>query len=412
MDASEINLLDKDRFAQGTPHEWFTWLRANAPIWRHPEPDGPGFWVLSKHSYITELGRNPQVFSSDDLYGGPTGLTVADRSRMNDAAKGARSLPHMDPPDHTQYRLIVERRFRNRPISELEDRIRELTSELLDATLKRGVCDVVHDVASVVPITIICEMLGLPTEDRDKVIAIAKADFGVDDPEILTDKDAYVAAREGTQSYAHKLMALRREKPGSDLMTVLVQSTVDGRPLTDQEIALYFELFIDAGHETVLTALSQTVQAFVENPDELRRLAAHPELATSATEEALRWATPVMYFRRAVTEDIDFHGYRFKEGESVTMWYISGNRDDDVFIDPFRFDIGRNPNHHLTFGGGGPHFCLGARLARLEIRVFLEELAKRVGVIEAAGDPAPLRSNLFNAYKRLPVRFVPSLVNS
>jgi cytochrome P450 len=318
----------------------------------------------------------------------------------------------MDPPDHTQYRLIVERRFRNRPISELEDRIRELTSELLDATLKRGVCDVVHDVASVVPITIICEMLGLPTEDRDKVIAIAKADFGVDDPEILTDKDAYVAAREGTQSYAHKLMALRREKPGSDLMTVLVQSTVDGRPLTDQEIALYFELFIDAGHETVLTALSQTVQAFVENPDELRRLAAHPELATSATEEALRWATPVMYFRRAVTEDIDFHGYRFKEGESVTMWYISGNRDDDVFIDPFRFDIGRNPNHHLTFGGGGPHFCLGARLARLEIRVFLEELAKRVGVIEAAGDPAPLRSNLFNAYKRLPVRFVPSLVNS
>jgi cholest-4-en-3-one 26-monooxygenase len=401
----DINLLDLDVFARGMPHEWFTWLRKNAPIYHHPEPGGPGFWVLSKYQDIVDVSRRPELFSSDDLYGGPTGLTLEERQRMLKSAKGSKTLTHMDPPEHTAHRSLVERRFRNRPIAALEGRIREITAALLDSSIARGTCDFVYDVAAVVPTTIIMELMGLPESDRGKLMALANANFAVDDPEVIADSNAYVAAREGFQAYAKDLADQRRREPRDDVITTLVNSTIDDQPLSDQLIALFFEQFVAAGHETTLTAIAQGMNAYTENPDQWRALVDDPSLSTSAAEEVLRWSTPVTYMRRAVREDMNFKGARLTAGDSVTMWYISGNRDEDVFEDPFRFDVRRSPNPHIAFGGGGSHFCLGVRLARLETRVFFEELAKRVQDVELVAPVTPLRSNHFNALKRMPVRF-------
>lgn len=404
MREEDINLLDLDVFAQGMPHEWFTWLRKNAPIYHHGESDGPGFWVLSKYQDIVDVSRRPQLFSSDDMYGGPTGLTLDERQRMLSSAKGAKTLTHMDPPEHTAHRLLIERRFRNKPIALLEDRIRELTAEILDSSIGLGTCNFVYDVAAVVPTTIIMELMGLPESDRGKLLALANANFAVDDPEVIADSAAYVAARDGFQAYANDLADQRRREPRDDVITTLVNSTINDRPLSDRLIALFFEQLVAAGHETTLTAIAQGMNAYIENPDQWRVLLDNPSLSSSAAEEVLRWSTPVTYMRRAVREDVDLRDVHLRAGDSVTIWYISGNRDEDVFEDPFRFDIRRAPNPHIAFGGGGNHFCLGVRLARLETRVFFEELAKRRPDIELIAPPVPLRSNHFNALKRLQVR--------
>src|SRR5580692_2478457 len=226
MQEKDINLLDLDVFAQGMPHEWFTWLRKNAPIYHHDEPDGPGFWVLSKYQDIVDVSRRPQLFSSDDMYGGPTGLTLDERQRMLSSAKGAKTLTHMDPPEHTAHRMLIERRFRNKPIALLEDRIRELTVEILDSSISLGTCNFVYDVAAVVPTTIIMELMGLPESDRGMLLAFANANFAVDDPEVIADSAAYVAARDGFQAYAHDLADQRRREPRDDVITTLVNSTI------------------------------------------------------------------------------------------------------------------------------------------------------------------------------------------
>lgn len=402
---SEINFLDLDVFAGGMPHEWFTWLRANQPIYRHPVPDGSAFWVLSKYQDIVDVSRRPDLFSSDDMYGGPSGLTIAEQQRMLTSAKGSKTLTHMDPPEHTIHRSLVEKRFRNQPIAALEDRIREITGELIDSSISKGICDFVYDVAAVVPTTIIMELMGLPESDREMILRLANANFAVDDPDFVADSNAYTVARDSFQEYGRELANLRRLNPRDDVISTLVESRIDGEPLSDQLIALFFEQFVAAGHETTLTAISQGMNAFIENPQQWRALVDEPSLSISATEEVLRWSTPVTYMRRAVRQDMDFRGTKFSEGDSVTMWYISGNRDEEVFEDPFRFDIRRTPNNHIAFGGGGSHFCLGVRLARLETRIFFEELTKRVEDVESIGPPVPLRSNHFNAFKRLPVRF-------
>jgi cholest-4-en-3-one 26-monooxygenase len=197
---------------------------------------------------------------------------------------------------------------------------------------------------------------------------------------------------------------LRRRDPQDDVITTLVESTIDDQPLSDQTIALFIEQFVSAGHVTTLTAIAQGTNAFIQNPDQWQALVGDPSLSASATEEVLRWSTPNAYMRRGLREDMNFNGTKLSAGDSVTIWYISANRDEDVFEDPFRFDIRRTPNLHMAFGGGGNHYCIGARLARLETRVFLEEMAKRVTEIEQVGPAIQMRSHLFNALKRLPVR--------
>jgi cholest-4-en-3-one 26-monooxygenase len=446
MKASDINLLDKDVFARGEPHEWFTWLRQNAPVYRHPEPGGPGFWVLSKHADIVAASRDPTLFSSDVDHGGILGLTVAERAPIVLMSKGGKSVPLMDPPEHTPYRQALERGFRPRTVSAMEDQVREVVVRVLDEAIDRGNVDFVEDVAGRITLGVLAGLLGAPEADWPRLFQLANLAVGADDPEYAepftaglkqpgniareirraagelgfsglrflpmlwqaspSQRRNYMALYHGRgelQRYALALAQERRANPQEDLVTRLVQSNIDEQPMSDQNVVLYIELLLTAGHETSRTAMAHGLTQLVAYPEAYAELAADESLIPTAVEEILRWATPVQYFRRAALADTEIRGQQIKQGETVALWYLSGNRDEEVFEDPFHFDIRRDPNDHLAFGGGGPHFCLGNRLARLEIRVLLEELTRRAPEITGIGDAVPLRSNNIHGIKHLTV---------
>jgi cholest-4-en-3-one 26-monooxygenase len=404
MDLSDIDLLDRDRFTQGIPHEWFTYLRREAPVYRHPEPDGPGFWVLTKYDDVVAVGRDAETFSSDQKRGGVIGLEQPPPEQEDFTAEG-RLMLTMDPPDHTRYRKLVNRGFTPRQMRMLEPHIRDLTAQILDEVIERGECDFVVDVAAELPLQVIAELIGVPQEDRHKLFEWSNRMVGSEDPEYIVSAEEVQAAQIEMFMYANELAQQRRTTPRDDIVTALLTAEVDGDTLSEMDFNLFFLLLAVAGNETTRNSISHGVKAFCENPDQYRALVEDPTLADSATEEVVRWASPVMYFKRNVTRDTDFKGHAFKEGDKVSMWYISANRDEDVFDDPFTFDIRRNPNEHVGFGGGGPHHCLGSNLARMEIRVLLEEMARRIPEIETTDEAQPLRSNFIGGIKHLPVKF-------
>jgi cholest-4-en-3-one 26-monooxygenase len=449
MDASDIDLLDVDRFAKGMPHEWFTWLRKNAPVYRHPEPNGPGFWVLSKHEDISTASRNNALFSADIDNGGIVGLTEIARAPIKLTTKSGKNLALMDPPEHGPHRAALEKAFRPRSIAALEDQVRAVVNRVLDEALELGEVDFVDQVAGQVTLRVLAGMLGADEKDWPRLYDLANMAVGADDPEfvepLLRDltkpsqvlREVARAAREfgldglkvlpllrqasasqrrnflalykgrgELQRYAQNLATKRREHPGDDddIVTKLVQADLDGEPMSDRNVVLYLELFLTAGHETSRTAMAHGIDQLLDNPGVYAELRDDPSLIPGAIEETLRWATPVQYFRRAATEDTEIRGQRIARGDTVALWYLSGNRDEDIFDDPFTFDIHRKPNKHLSFGGGGAHFCLGSKLARLEIQVLLEELTKRVPELTRLGPSVPLRSNNIHGLKHLPVR--------
>ena len=403
----DINLLDRDRFAESIPHEWFTWLRENDPVHFHAEPDGPGFWVISKHADIVHINRDAASYSSDGARGGVVAIEEEFAARQAEAAEaGGNLMLQMDPPDHTRYRKLVNRGFTPRMIGELETHVRELTTEILDKALADGEGDFVVDIAAELPLEVIAELIGVPREDRHKLFEWSNRMIGSEDPEYRVSDEAQLNAQIEMFMYAQQLAEQRRASPGDDIISALLSSEVDGESLSDMDFNLFFLLLSVAGNETTRNAIAHGMNAFLDHPDQWRLFA--DDLDThlaGATEEILRWATPVLFFRRNATRDMELHGKTIKEGDKVTLWYISGNRDEDVFDDPFRFDITRTPNPHIAFGGGGPHFCLGAQLARMEIHVLFEELAKRVHHVEALGKPERLRSNFIGGIKHLPVRY-------
>lgn len=406
MDATQINLLDRDRFTQSIPHEWFTWMRQNDPVFHHPEPDGPGFWVITKHADIVQCNRDAASFSSDGARGGVVVLEQARQDEAQQQEAGGNLMLQMDPPDHTRYRKLVNRGFTPRMIGQMEKHIRELCNGILDAALAKGDSDFVVDVAAELPLEVIAELIGVPHEDRHKIFDWSNRMIGSEDPEYMVTEEEVFQAQVEMFMYAQQLAEERRKTPRDDIITALLSADVDGESLSDMDFNLFFLLLSVAGNETTRNAIAHGMNAFLEHPDQWRLFAG--DLAThtqGATEEILRWASPVMYFRRNVTRDVVVGGQRMQEGEKVTLWYISGNRDEDVFDDPFSFDVTRSPNNHIAFGGGGPHFCLGAQLARMEIYVLFEELAKRVDHVEALGEPERLRSNFIGGIKHLPVRY-------
>ena len=407
MDGTEINLLDRDRFAQSIPHEWFTWLREHDPVHHHAEPDGPGFWVITKHADIIHCNRDATSFSSDGARGGVVAIEEAATAQQQEAAAaGGNLMLQMDPPDHTRYRKLVNRGFTPRMIGEMETHVRDLTNEILDRALAKGEGDFVVDIAAELPLEVIAELIGVPREDRHKLFEWSNRMIGSEDPEYQVSEEETFQAQVEMFMYAQQLADERRKSPVDDIISALLSSEVDGESLTDMDFNLFFLLLSVAGNETTRNAISHGMNAFLEHPDQWRLFA--DDLDThlaGATEEILRWATPVLFFRRNATRDVELHGRTIKEGDKVTLWYISGNRDEDVFDDPFSFDITRTPNPHIAFGGGGPHFCLGAQLARMEIHVLFEELAKRVHHVEALGPPDRLRSNFIGGIKHLPVRY-------
>ncbi len=403
MDLHDIDLLDRDRFTEGIPHEWFTYLRQHAPVYRHPEPAGPGFWVLTKYEDVVAIGRDAKHFSSEQARGGVVGLEEPEVAV--DFEQGGNLMLTMDPPPHTRYRRLVNRGFTPRMIGMLEPHIRDLTARIVDEAVAKAEVDFVVDVASELPLQVIAELMGVPHEDRHKIFEWSNRMIGSDDPEYAVSQEQVQHAQFEMFLYAQTLAEKRRAEPRDDIISKLLSADVDGDQLTEMDFNLFFLLLAVAGNETTRNAISHGLNAFLENPDQYARLAAEPALIDTAVEEILRWASPVMYFRRNVTGDVEFRGHQLRAGDKVGIWYVSANRDEDVFEEPFRFDVARQPNEHIAFGGGGPHHCLGANLARMEMSLFFQELTARVAQVEAVGPPERLRSNFIGGIKHLPVRF-------
>lgn len=410
MRLEDIDLLDRDVFATGVPHEWFTYMRQQHPLFRHPEPHGPGFWVVSKHADVRAVGRDPATFSSDQDRGGITPLEEPE-TPTRDA--GFKVLIAMDPPEHTRFRKLVSHGFTPRMINALEPRIREMAVRIVDRAVAKGSCDFVTEVAALLPVEVIAELIGVPAEDRHKLFEWTNTIVGAEDPEFFVAEDQMHQAMAEMFAYVQELSEQRRREPRDDIMSELLQAEVDGDKLTALELNAFFLFLSSAGNETTRNAAAHGLSAFLDNPQEYDKLVQDPEgLARTATEEILRWASPVIYLRRNVTTDTELRGHTLRAGDKVSLWYVSANRDEDVFDDPFRFDIERHPNDHIAFGGGGPHFCLGASLARMELRVLFEELARRAPVLRSLGPPAPLRSNIVAGIKHLPVDLVATPVGS
>ena len=400
----EINLLSRDRFVEGVPHDWFTWLRNNAPVYHHDEPDGPGFWVITKYDDVVAVGKDAKTYSSDQDRGGVVLIEEPPEGMSNNIEGGGKLMLTTDPPEHTRYRKLVNRGFTPRMIGALETHIRAEAAEIIDSAAAKGTADFVVDIAADLPLQAIAELIGVPLEDRRKLFDWSNRMIGSEDPEYAVTREEAMGASIEMFMYAQALADQRRAQPRDDIMSTLIESEIDGEKLSEMDFNLFFLLLAVAGNETTRNAISHGMHALLQNPEQYKEMVQDPSLCTPATEEIVRWASPVMYFRRNVTQDTEIRGQQIKAGEKVTIYYISANRDEDVFDDPFTFDIHRDPNPHIGFGGGGPHHCLGANLARLEIRVLFEELVQRAPNLVQAGEPERLRSNFINGIKHLPVK--------
>jgi len=314
----------------------------------------------------------------------------------------------MDPPRHTKLRLLVNKGFTPRMIGRLHDRIREVAVDIVEQARRRGECDFVVDIAAELPLQVIAEMMGVPREDRHKVFEWSNRLIGSEDPEYaVSNEDAMGAAME-MFTYANDLAAKKRANPSDDIVSTLLSAEVEGERLSDLEFDVFFQLLAVAGNETTRNLISHGMLALLEHPDQHRLLLDDRSLLPSAVDEMLRYASPVMYMRRTAQRDLELHGEQIRKGDKLALWYIAANHDPDVFEDPHRFDVRRTPNEYLAFGGGGPHFCLGSHLAKLEITVMFEELLRRLPDIQPAGPVQRLRSNFINGIKHMPVRFSPA----
>jgi len=398
MRVDEIDLLDLDAFAaRGFPHDAFATLRREAPVYRHPEPNGPGFWVISKHSDVIHVSKRPLLFSS--MQGINLQLVAAEELPTIQTM-----MLGMDPPKHSKYRRLVSGAFTPRTIAQLEPHIRQIARRIVDEVAAKGECEFVNEIAAELPLQVIAEFLGVPDEERGRIFHLSNRLIGFDDPEFQTSPDDGKIAATEMWLYANQLARARRTSPRDDIVSVLVSAEVEGEKLSELEFNNFFLLLAVAGNETTRNLISGGMLALLEHPRELRRLQSDPSLLPTAVEEMLRWVTPVAHFRRTATEDTAIRGQRIAAGERVVMFYPSANRDEEVFRAPERFDITRTPNDHLAFGIG-QHFCLGSQLARLEIRIMFEELLRRLPEIELAGSVRRLRSNFINGIKSMPVRF-------
>jgi cytochrome P450 len=400
INLDRVDLMDEELFVDGPPHELFARMRSEAPVMRSTAAEGGDFWSVTKAEDISAVSKNPEVFSSER-----NGVFLRDGMPMpldviNQVILG------MDPPRHTKYRGIVQKAFTPRIVAKQEEQIRERISHLIDAVCERGECDLVSALSVELPLQVIAEMLGVPQEDRQKLfdwthqIEQSVGDPSVSGVEALGQIGMYLAGK----------VAEKRTSPGDldDLTTALIQAEVDGEQLNDFEIAAMFGLLMFAGNDTTRNTISGGTIALIENPDQRQKLIDDPSLIDLAVEEAIRWVTPVMWFKRTPTADTEIRGVPIREGEPVILWYTSGSRDEDVISEPESFDITRDRINHSGFGGGGRHFCLGSPLARLELKLVFPEILKRLPEMELAGPIGRTRSNWVNGFTSMPVRFTPT----
>jgi cytochrome P450 len=405
---NDADLFDKELFRGGFPHEAFTALRHDRPVFYLPFPEGfpgqhdDGFWVLTRHADIQAVNRDVEAFSA---YDGPT---LSHYEGMPGAM-----LPAMDGASHVRQRRLISAGFTPRMVGMLEEQARRWASTIVDHALEQGTCNFVVEVAYRLPMHMIADIIGIPVADRDWLFGLTnELLLSADTARGVTPEQAFGAQVEMFE-YAHKLGQEKRARPEDDVWTILSTvevETDDGQltRLSELELDMFFLLLTLAGSETTRNAIAGGLVALIQHPDQVAMLLKDPAVMKPAVEEILRWASPISYFARRATRDVDVGGMTIKAGDRVTMWYPSANRDEDVFADPFCFDITRTPNPQVAFGGGGPHFCLGANLARCEITVLFDELFKRTADIELVGEPTYSVLGIFNpivfAMTDLPVR--------
>jgi cholest-4-en-3-one 26-monooxygenase len=400
----DLDVVDPDTFVEGVPLDAFATVRETAPVyWQEQRTHwDEGFWVVTRYEDIQEVSRTPEVFSSYER-----GSLLNTENGMDPEAGLAMTrmiMLNMDPPEHSAYRNIVQRAFTPRTIRDLEPRLVQFANEIVDRALEKGEGDFVKDVAAELPLLAICELVGVPAEERDLVFELSNRLVGGDDPEFRREPEEAQLAMAEMYMFADRIAAARQERPAEDVATRLLQASVDGTSLTQEQFDIFFMLLMVAGNETTRNAITHGMQAFFEHPEQWALFKAERPLE-SATEEIIRWATPVMQFQRTAMQDTVLSGQPIKKGERVAIYYTSGNRDASALADPDRFDVTRKDNEHLAFGGGGPHFCLGANLARAEIRILFDTIAERMPDIAPLGPPRVLRSNFLHAIKELPVRY-------
>ena len=377
-------------------------LRRERPIAWHQHPDsGRGFWSLTRYDDIAAASRDWETFSS--AYGIQVLTDPEDTDRI-----GIRSMISTDPPKHTKLRSIVNRGFTPRMVAKAEDSVRRRAREIVDAIAPKGKVEFVSEVSSALPVAIICDMVGVPDADRPRLLDLTNRLLAGGDAEYGGTKESLAQAGHELRDYGLWLGKSRLEHPQEDIATTLVHAELDGEALPPEDLGPFILLLIAAGNETTRNAISHGLWAMTQFPDEKRRwLQDLDGRAITAAEEIVRWASPVLHMRRTLTRDVTFGGVEMEKGQKIAMWYISANRDEAHFRDPYRFDITREPNHQGGFGTGGAHFCLGAHLARREVIVMMTELLRRLPDIEATGKPEKLRSNFVHGIKRLPAAFKP-----
>ena len=400
MTASLVDLTDSSTYVPGVPHDYLASLRQRGVVWQD-EANGPGFWAVTRYADCVTVNRDYEHFSS--------ALKAVFIWDLPEEELGQQQLMmlNMDPPLHTRYRRLVNKGFTPRMVSQLEQRIHETADEIIDAVIEKGSADFVTDLVAELPLIVIAELMGVPREDRHRVFDWSNRMVGNEDPEYGITADQAAQAAMELYAYAAELFAGKRANPHDDLMSVLTQVEVEGESLSELELELFFLLLAVAGNETTRNLMAGAMHAFFDNPDQWKRLLDDRSLLDSAVEEMLRYVSPVMNFRRQAAADFELGGQKISAGEKVVFFHTAANRDETVFEDPDRFDIGRDPNPHMAFGGGGPHFCLGANLARLEIKVMFQHLMDRMPDLAPAGPVERLQSNFINGIKHLPVSFSP-----
>jgi cytochrome P450 len=417
-----LNLNDPELFKNNEAHEVFRRLRHEYPLyWNEPGEVSNGFWAVTKYEDILFVSRRPELFISSKGIAGPgfrpDAVPPAGQGGPGAAAgQGNVSIITMDPPRHVKMRRLVNKGFTPRAVNAMEPEIRRITRNILNRLDGRNECDFVIEVASQLPLAVICGMMGLEEQHWPLMFELTNKVLGAGDPEYQTDipeseRGTGAAARQtgmtgfmGMFDFFRRTLEDRRAHPREDdLISILLESEVDGEKLTENDLLAFCFLLIVAGNETTRNAISGGLQVLCEHPDQKAELVAEPALIETAMEEVLRWVSPLHHMARQAVEDVELRGKTIRAGDRVIMWYPSANRDEEVFEDPYRFDIHRDPNEHLAFGIG-EHFCLGAGFARKELRVMFEELFERYPGIELAGPPERLRSNFINGIKHLPVR--------
>jgi cytochrome P450 len=403
MDEAARVLADPQAYTdEAKLHAALTHLRANAPVSRVDVPNYRPFWAITKHADVLDIERNNTLFTN---WPRPV-LTTAEGDELQ-AAAGVRTLIHLDDPQHRVVRAIGADWFRPRAMRALKVRVDELAKNYVDKMMAVGPeCDFVQEVAVNYPLYVIMSLLGIPESDFPRMLKLTQELFGSDDSEFKrgSSNEDQLPALLDMFGYFNGVTASRREHPTEDLASAIANARIDGEPLSDIETVSYYLIVATAGHDTTSATISGGLHGLIEHPDQLQRLRDDLDLMPLATEEMIRWATPVKEFMRTASEATTVRGVPIAAGDSLLLSYVSANRDEEVFADPFRFDVGRDPNKHLAFGYG-VHFCLGAALARMEVSSFFSELLPRLKSIELTGDPESVTTTFVGGLKHLPIRY-------